>query len=482
MLLRLPVEILRDIVSLIGRRDITEVCRDISTIAHTVPSLWSSIHLGSAQFVPSGPDFLHARLDRTSVSPLTISIGPVTGQTLIIADLCRELSNFSLCIVRLEITTDTAATAGRILDVVFPDLSHGKIFPELQALSVRVTVDVDAHSPGPYRAIWPKVDRVLESATSNFPGLRTLSISSFFDCIPVLPDLSSFSHLHTLILDGSGEEDLTDIILIVALLHSTPQLETLWIKHFFREHFVAVTNPNVPGTIKGRKNPRLHVVLPHLTSLAVTVPGCALELLRCIEAPALRNLHLDGSRAPDFWDFPSGWTNSDTSSVRNALERFAQRAPNLRHLAVTAVLLTHPGWEWLLFGNEGREPPFLQLETIALHQLHDKSLMGIECGFDDALLMRYAKERPIALRRLVIHQCNIPLTASSVIEAFRGAMRGGRRVPCELEYDPRSINITEEEVDILARMDVRLICRQEEAGGKWWTGGHERDASDSHAY
>ncbi|KAF8626968.1 hypothetical protein AX15_004608 [Amanita polypyramis BW_CC] len=65
------------------------------------------------------------------------------------------------------------------------------------------------------------------------PNLRKLHINSFHDVLPMLPSSSSFSQLTTLILDGSLERYSSYPSLMAALLHCTPQLESLWMKHYF---------------------------------------------------------------------------------------------------------------------------------------------------------------------------------------------------------------------------------------------------------
>ena len=69
---------------------------------------------------------------------------------------------------------------------------------------------------------------VLADATNTFPNLQTLHMNSFYDCVPILPLSAFFSHLSTLILDGSREVEIAYPALIAALLNCTPQLESLW--------------------------------------------------------------------------------------------------------------------------------------------------------------------------------------------------------------------------------------------------------------
>ena len=357
----------------------------------------------------------------------------------------------------------------------FPDLSH--IFPALRVLSVRV----EDESGLPANAT-SQLDQVLERSTTQFPMLQTLSLPSFYDCIPMLPIGSPpFNHLHTLILDGSLEQEAPDIVLITALLHYTPQLETLWFKHFSDEQFVAVEDP-FPQTIKGRADIRVPAHLPRLTYLAISVAGSATDLIECIRAPDLRYLHIDGSRGPGYWDterHPYEWADYDANSALFALSHLAEHSPNVCHVSMTSIYLTKVGWKWLLFGET--VPPFPQLESLSLHGQEPMS-GTIVSGFDDALLHRYALEPRLQLRRLALFRCHLTLDGSSIVEAFRGEITRAPHVSYELECDKASLHFSTENLVMLADLGVKLTQHEEVEEDEWWNHKHQIDATDSHAY
>ena len=62
-----------------------------------------------------------------------------------------------------------------------------------------------------------------------FPNLHQLSTNGFYD--------ASFSHLSTLALEGTHQQDIPDPLLIAALLNCALQLECLWLKHHFAENY-----------------------------------------------------------------------------------------------------------------------------------------------------------------------------------------------------------------------------------------------------
>ncbi|KAF8632780.1 hypothetical protein AX15_001682 [Amanita polypyramis BW_CC] len=477
--LSLPSDVFREIFSYCEPKNITETCQEFAYIAYSVPSLWSSIHLGPLQYgSDEGPVFLRKWLERTRALPLTISIGPVSATSTGASSCCATISEYNDRIRRLEIVAETDDIAGDLLEDIYPDSSQ--IFSALQVLSIRV--EDDEGSRGPSGDALPGLDRVLEGATELFPKLQTLSLPSFYDCIPMLLISNPpFNHLHTLILDGSLESDAPDIGLVTALLHYTPQLETFWFKHSSEEQFSSVNDP-FQYIIKGRADVRVPAHLPRLTNLAISVAGSATDIIECIRAPALRYLHIDGSRNPKYDD--PGWDFTDyrSSCARWALKLLAEHSPDVLHLAVTSVYLTNAGWEWLLFGEQSSPVlPFPQLQSLSLHG-HEPLFREVEFGFDDALLRRYAREPRLQLRKLAFFRCNLALDGSLIVEAFRKVVKVAPYESYELEFDGVSPQFSEEDLTALADLGVKLIRHQEVNEYDWWDRGNQIDASDSHAY
>ncbi|KAF8623591.1 hypothetical protein AX14_011920 [Amanita brunnescens Koide BX004] len=235
---------------------------------------------------------------------------------------------------------------------------------------------------------WQRLDEALADATNMFPNLQKLHMNSFFDSVPMLPLSASFSHLNTLVLDGTGEDDVAHPALIAALLNCTPQLESLWMKHDFWQNHIDLAPPTA-SMIKGRPGSKisLDIQLPRLRHLAVSVPGTACDLMGCITAPMVEDLHLDGSRDSECEEDTRQWENEDTTTVRNALRLFASRCRSVRRFAVTQVYLSQNVWDWIVFGEDKRGPPFPTLECIALHGICGLVLNG----FDDELLEKFAR-------------------------------------------------------------------------------------------
>ncbi|KAF8329914.1 hypothetical protein F5887DRAFT_105363 [Amanita rubescens] len=193
----------------------------------------------------------------------------------------------------------------------------------------------------------------------GFPGYEHLGIPTFFDCLPMPPTTTSFNFLRSLILDGIFQMNSVNLVCVISMLHSTPQLEALWFKNATRADDLPVhTDPAIPlEKTKGRDDIHIPVFLPCLTHLAVTSPGCATELLRYIVAPALQNLHLDGARPHTFALCCDPWTARQAQSVRLVLHAFHKNSPNLQHFAITTTFLDQDAWEWLLFGESAVRSP-----------------------------------------------------------------------------------------------------------------------------
>ncbi|KAF8621762.1 hypothetical protein AX15_007501 [Amanita polypyramis BW_CC] len=476
--LALPSDVLREIFSYCEPTNITETCQDFASIAYNVPSLWSSVHLGPFQYGSNeGPTFLRKRLERTRASLLTISIGPVSTMSAGAASCCAIISEYNDRIRHLEIIAETGGIAGSLLEDIYPDSSQ--ILSALQTLSIYAEEDNSLHWP-PCDPL-PGLDLVLEDATNQFPKLQTLSLPSFYDCIP-LPLLGnpSFDHLHTLILDGYLENDVPDIGLVTELLHYTPHLETFWFKHSSENQPMSVNDP-FQHMVKDRTDVRVPAHLPRLTNLAISVAGCATDIIECIRAPALRCLHFDGSRNLEYSDPGEDFTEYKSSRARWALKYLAECCPDVRYLAVTSIYLTNAGWEWLLFGEQSGPVPFPQLESLSLHG-HKPSFKEIEFGFNDDLLRRYAHGPRLQLRRLAFFGCNLALDGTLIVEAFRKVIDVAPHESYELEFDCASPQFSAEDLATLTDLGIKLVRHQEVKVDKWWKRGHQIDASDSHAY
>ena len=467
----LPTEVLTEIVCQCNNLAISETCKTFSAVTHSTPSLWTTVILHPRQFTIDGPDFLRARILRTKGAMLNVCIGLVTERTKEVLALCKLLAEYNAQIREFALTAHTVFLAGGVVYDIFPNAG---VFQALEVLSILS----ESESDYLLNPIWPRLDMILADATNTFPNLQKLHMNSFYDCVPMLPLSASFSHLSTLVLNGSCEDEIAYPALIAAFLNCTPQLESLWMKHDNWQNHHDLTPPTASGVVKGRPGSEisLDIRLPRLRHLAVSVPGTACDLIGCITAPMVEDLHLDGSREPQFEGgrMDDEWNDEDTTTARNALRRFASRCRNVRRFAVTRTYLSRNVWDWIMFGEDEKGPPFPMLECIALHEIYDVEWSG----FDDELLEKFAREPSLPLKRLALLCCDFPLHASTVVEAFRAS--GAKEFECD-EYVPQW---EAEEWEQLEELGVSLTYWEasEVVEDEWWTCGLYIDVADSGAY
>ena len=210
----------------------------------------------------------------------------------------------------------------------------------------------------------------------------------------------------------------------------------------------------------------MDIRLPKLRHLAVSVPGIACDLLGFITAPMVEDLHFDGSREPEYENgkrLDYEWEEEDTTTSCKALRTFASRCQSVRRFAVTEAYLSRNVWDWIMFGENEDEggPPFPMLQCIALYGIFD----AVWSGFDDELLEKFAHEPSLPLKKLTLLDCNFPLHACTVVEAFRAS--GAKEFECD-----GSVPLWEaDEWEQLEELGVSLTCWEkltsEEVEDEW---------------
>jgi hypothetical protein len=463
----LPAEALGEIFTQYDNPAIWETCRTFATVAFSTTSLWTTVYISPHQFTTDGPDILRERISRARGRLLDVLMWLTTESedTAEVSALCKVFSEFNAQIRCFKLTAITPTISGAVAPDIFP---KSEAMPALEVLSVLSEQGIEDLCES---ASWPQLSLVLVNASTMFPNLRKLHMNIFHDVVPRLPSSASFSHLTKLILDGSLEQSSPRPSLIAALLHCTPQLESLWMKHHYYD-------TNKWGTVKGRSISK-NIQLPKLKHLAVSTPGTAWDLMGCIAAPALEDLHLDGSRGPMYEDPPKSidWNDWVLELGYNMLKLFASRCQNVRRFAITQAYLSRSAWDWLLFGEDERDPPFPKLECIALHGVYEYVQPNTWSGFDHLLMEKFACNPKIPLKRLALLYCYFPLRASVLVDVFRAS--GAKVLECD-EYIPQWEGGEREQFDELG---VSLTRHESEVDeDEWWTLGHEIDATDSKAY
>ena len=462
----LPAEVLGKIFTQCDNPAIWETCKAFATVAFSTTSLWTTVLI--RRFTTDGPPILRERISRARGRLLDVCIWVLNEHSTEVSAMCKVLSEFNAQIRHFELSADGTMTAGAVVHDVFP---RSGAIPALEVFSA--LSEYESTKP----SAWPRLDLVLVNASMMFPNLRELHMNSFYDALPMLPSSASFSQLTTLTLDGWLERDSPCPSLIAALLHCTPKLESLLMKHHFWD------NPDDMSewhTVKGRSISQ-NIQLPKLKRLAVSAPGTACDLIGCIAAPVLEDLHLDGSRGPTYVDSTDRpdieWSHRVLESVYNALNLFALRCRNVRRFAITEAYLSRSSWEWLLFGEDGRGPPFPKLECIALHRVFFH-VNGTWNAFDDKLMKKFCCNPKIPLKKLAFLHCDFLLSASVLVDAFRAS--GAKVLECD-EDVPQWEGGEKEQFDEL-EVSLTRWHNWQVVDDEWWTYGYKIDATDSNAY
>ena len=465
----LPAEVLSEIFTQHNNPAIWATCKTFATVAFSTTSLWTTVYISPHQFTTDGRDILRKRISRARGRLFDVRMWLTTEKEddAKVSALCKVLSEFNAQIRSFQLTAVTPSISGAVVRDIFPKY---EAMPALEVLSILSEQELEDLCEC---AAWPQLSWVLENVSTKFPNLRKLHMNIYHDVVPRLPSSPPFPHLTKLILDGSLEQSCARPSLIAALLHCTPQLESLWMKHHSYD-------TNKWFTVMGCSISK-NIQLPKLKHLAVSTPGIACDLMGYITAPALEDLHLDGSRGAMYDEPPESidWHDGVLESVYNMLKLFASRCQNVRRFAITQAYLSRSAWDWLLFGEDHeRGPPFPKLECIALRGVvYEYVHPDTWSEFDHLLMEKFARNPKIPLKRLALLHCSFPLRASALVDVFRAS--GAKELECD-EYVPQWEGGEREQFDELG---VSLMRHESEADeDEWWTHEHEIDATDSKAY
>ncbi|KAF8199524.1 hypothetical protein BJ912DRAFT_949277 [Pholiota molesta] len=317
---------------------------------------------------------------------------------------------------------------------------------------------------------------------SLFPALTTLVLPLLAPCIPYLD--FPIPSLKTLVLDGSMSWlcDYPTLYQIIQLLAQTPQLETFWCKeHRLHTHQNPLNYSTLPPDLFGSLPVNLPVLLSKLTKLAVVVPGIGIDLLSAIEAPALQDLHLDGTRADEEDDYGVAWLDYFPEQLHSGLQITSSRSPALRRLSLLGAYLPRHTWEWLLGCGEVHDVPFPLLEVVVVREME-----AVKCQVtntvDDALIELYAQQGHLVLRRFAYLASEPHLRGAALYQLINGIMR--KQVEdqiFELELDGIFGIDTNEGLD--SPLPKGVILHEEPPQRKtWWTLGKDIDATEGDSY
>ncbi|KAF8508325.1 hypothetical protein JB92DRAFT_3098038 [Gautieria morchelliformis] len=148
------------------------------------------------------------------------------------------------------------------------------------------------------------------------PRLRRPTISP-----PRMPAPSStlISTVSALMIVSGPDDQGTPIEWVLNIIAAIPHLKYL---NYSGYHFFSFQ------TSHSLDYPHVEL-LPHLEAVDVTVPGCGLDILRCLEVPTLRSVRLYGSRGDGYAE---DWNDEGVTNVSVSLKCLPQRAPGIQKL------------------------------------------------------------------------------------------------------------------------------------------------------
>ncbi|KAF8498452.1 hypothetical protein JB92DRAFT_2984393 [Gautieria morchelliformis] len=286
-----------------SQTQLMRVCQFWRDIAKATPQLWTHLHIGHIhQF--DDPTGLRQWLEKSGECPLDVVLKIPLGVT----DLRPTLVLLHSQVRRFRILNIAVPTPD-IVDTILSSiaLSEGKCNGNTAPLLEELCITIDEMSNR--RA--DEDQDYFEHAFYPSPRLRRLTISPLRMPPPSSKLLSTVSAF--MIVSGPDDQ--------YSGYHSFS---------FQTSH--SLDYPRVE-------------VLPHLDEVDVTVPGCGLDILQCLEAPTLRSVRLDGSREDGHAE---DWDDEGVTNVSASLKRLPQRAPRIQRLDLHRIEeLQADTCEWL---------------------------------------------------------------------------------------------------------------------------------------
>ncbi|KDQ60394.1 hypothetical protein JAAARDRAFT_32791 [Jaapia argillacea MUCL 33604] len=390
----LPFELWSDIflhcqsIHEVSMTDLTLVCRAWLDVIEQTPELWTNVSLTWKENLTNIPR-LQKRLTLSRDLSLTVRI----ANTLLVMD-SEEIRPAILLLKghvhrmkTLDIVHNYDAQLNYICDILAsspaPRLERVTLaIPDPPLASSRIILSQDSFQSSPRlkEVVFPlhffpvPTARLLTTLTS----LRFTKSSYTYDSNP--SRRPNYGH--------------DDLVTLHGILQSCPLLE-----HF--QHSCRHTHPS--SVYQPRVLPR--ITLPYLLSIDVTSPSIGADIVKCIHAPALRSLRIDGSGCPDRFRpeqdgilprLAEGSPLLQTISLiriswpRLSYVVLSQRFPNLQHLIFHGCDLSDD-----IFTNTSipNWPLLTRLELIEANQVSPNALIEFLRGKSSSSLAEVVIDR-----------------------------------------------------------------------------------------
>lgn len=361
------------------------VCQFWREIAKATPQLWTHLHICHPhQF--SHPAGVRKWLNKSGECPLDVVLKIPLGVTELqptLALLHGHVRRFRM----LNIEVPTPGIADTILSSI--SLSGGKCNGNPAPLLEELYIAIDDMSDSPA----DEDQQYFEHAFYPSPRLWKLTTSPLRMPAPSSKLLSTIADLK--IVSGPNDQ-VTPIEEALDTIAAIPHLKYIKYSGYHIFSFQASHSLDYPRV----------EVLPYLEEGDVTVPGCGLDILQCLEAPSLRSVRLDGSREDGCGE---EWDDEGITDVSASLKRLPQRAPCIQRLDLHCIEeLQASTYKWLFSQTD-----FAHLEELRI----EGSTMT------DEAFIQSSSHGP-CLRRLELIDCE-DITGNGLIAYIEAMQRSG---------------------------------------------------------
>jgi len=113
------------------------------------------------------------------------------------------------------------------------------------------------------------------------------------------------------------------------------------------------------------------VHVPDLCAVDLTAPGCGLDVLRCLDAPSLRDIRFDGWREEGYTD---GWSGLLFNILHNTFAGLSLRSKNIQRVDLHAIHMRAHDYRCLF-----QDFPKLESLRFILSNITDEAFVGATC-------------------------------------------------------------------------------------------------------
>jgi hypothetical protein len=345
---RLPPEIMGTIFSYYAVEDtnapekLSAVCRGWKEIIEGDPLLWVDIVLNHPyHFIFTSR--VTKWLKNSATCPVKLVID-VPSVILNIFPVMLLLSNHVSRFRALDLCSKSGSVIAQILSILGLHGSSSRPAPLLEALIVDLHADVSNCDLS-----------ALESGFAPCPRLRTLALPAA--CLPPGQSNIFLNVTHLILADPAGCA-IPDVSVMLDIFKHTPKVLKYTyggMDEFSYQHIIDLDLVHVPD----------------LWAVDLTAPGCGLDVLRCLDAPSLRDIRFDGWREEGY---TGGWSELLFDDLHDTFASLSQRSKNIQRIDLHAINMREHDCRCLF-----QDFPKLESLRLILSNITDEAFVGATC-------------------------------------------------------------------------------------------------------